>query len=110
MYTSPSIAPREYDVYLVEVDLGHWGRVWPEADSNATNLETMLADMLAGQHSNPIRVIAFNVSEGWSRGASADIARELHRRIDRDGLEVSGGVQDFIERYEGSRQLTLRLS
>ena len=31
-----------------------------EADFNATDLETMLD----GQHSNPIRVIAFNVGEG----------------------------------------------
>jgi len=107
---TPSIVPGESDVYLVEVDLGHWGCVWPEADSNATDLETVLTDMLAGQHGDPIRVIALNVSEGWSRDASANIARELRRRIDLDGLEVSEGVLDFIEQYEGSRQFTLRLA
>jgi hypothetical protein len=71
MSVSPSIVPVEDDVYFVEVDLGHWGHVWPEADSTATDLETMLTDMLAGQHNNPIRVVAFNVGEGWSRDYTA---------------------------------------
>src|ERR1700749_2464965 len=106
MSVSPSIVPVEDDVYFVEVDLGHWGHVWPEADSNATDLETMLTAMLAGQHNNPIRVIAFNVGEGWSLDASKDIARELHRRIDLDGLDVPEGIRDFIDEHEGSRQLT----
>jgi hypothetical protein len=110
MRTSPSIVPREDDASLVEVDLGHWGRVWTEADSDATDLETMLADLLDGQNSKSIRVIAFNVSERWSRDASADIAREMRRRVDLDGLDVPESIQDFLEHHEGSRQLTLRLA
>ena len=54
MSISPSIVPAEDDVYFVEIDLGHWGRVWPETNSHATDLETMITDMLDGQHGNPI--------------------------------------------------------
>jgi hypothetical protein len=70
MRTSPSIVPSDdQDVYLVEDDLGHWGRVWTETDAGSTDLETVIIDMLSGQYRNPVRVIAFNVSEGWCRDA-----------------------------------------
>jgi hypothetical protein len=110
MRTSPSIVPRDEDIYLVEVDLGHWGCVWTEADSSATDLETVMSDLLAGQHRNPVRIVAFNVSEGWSRDVSEDVAQELRRRLDLDFLEVPPSLQDFLERHEGTRQLTLRLA
>jgi hypothetical protein len=35
-------------VYLVEEDLGHNGRVWREADTETTDLETIIADLLSG--------------------------------------------------------------
>src|ERR1700761_994588 len=100
MRTSPPIVPRDEDVYLVEVDLGHWGHVWTEADSEATDLETMLTDMLAGQHRNPIRVVAFNVAEGWSRDVSNTIAQELRRRCDLEGLELPTSIAGFVERMK----------
>jgi hypothetical protein len=110
MRASPSIVPREEDIYLVEVDLGHWGCVWTEADSNATDLETVLSDLLAGQHRDPVRVIAFNLSEGWSRDVSDDVARELRRRLDLDRLDTPASLEDFLEEHEGPWQLTLRLA
>ncbi len=108
MRTSPSIVPRDEDVYLVEVDLGHWGRVWTEADSTSTNLETLLSDMLAGQHRDPVRVIAFNVSEGWSRDASADIARELRRRCEIEGRELPDSVVGYVRANAPFRQTEIR--
>jgi hypothetical protein len=66
--------------------------------------------MLAGQHRNPVRVIAFNVAEGWSRDASEDVAQEHRRRLDLDHRETSESLQDFLERLEEQRQLTLRLA
>jgi hypothetical protein len=35
---------------------------------------------LEGQYSNPVRIIAFNVAEGWVRDGSEDIAREIRQR------------------------------
>jgi hypothetical protein len=94
---------------LVEVDLDHWGRVWTEADSGSTDLETLLSDMLAGQHRNPVRVIAFNTAEGWSRDASADIAIELRRRCNLKQRDIPATLQNFIQRHDlGDRsQLSL---
>jgi hypothetical protein len=59
---APSIVPSGNDetVYLVADDFGRLGRAWPEADYEATDLETVIHDFLTGQYSNPIRVVAFN--------------------------------------------------
>jgi hypothetical protein len=107
---TPSIARQDADrdVYLVEVDLDHWGRVWTEADSGSTDLETLLSDMLAGQRRNPVRVIAFNTAEGWSRDVSADIAIELRRRCDLQQRDIPATLQNFVHRHPGDRsQLSL---
>jgi hypothetical protein len=103
MRTSPSIVPRDEDIYLVEVDLGHWGRVWTEADSTSTDLESLLSDMPAGQHRDPLRVIAFNVAEGWSRDASEDVAQELRRRLDLVAVGIPPSLQDFLRRHVRGR-------
>ena len=79
---TPSIIPSDNDqtVYLVAEDFGKLGRAWREADYEATDLETVIQDLLSGQYNNPIRVIAFNTAERWSEDVSEDVARELRRR------------------------------
>jgi hypothetical protein len=81
---TPSIVPNETDqtVYLVADDFGKTGRAWREADVETTDLETVIQDLLSGQYSNPIRVIAFNTTEHWSEDVSEDVAHELRRRCD----------------------------
>jgi hypothetical protein len=54
-------------VYLVAEDFGQLGRAWREADYEQTDLETVIQDLLSGQYNNPIRVVAFNTEERWSR-------------------------------------------
>ena len=48
---TPSIVPDENvrTIYLVADDLGKPGRAWRETDYEATNLETVVQDLLAGQ-------------------------------------------------------------
>ena len=110
---TPSIVPTDTDetVYLVADDFGQIGRAWREADYDATDLETVIQDLLSGEYSNPIRVVAFNTAERWSEDVSEDVARELRRRCDLQMRDVPSSIQDFVERHEGHawRQLTLRL-
>jgi len=75
---TPSIVPptRLHDVYLVD-DLGRIGRVWREADYEATDYETVVTDLLDGQYKNPVGIFAFNTAEGWARDVSADIASRV---------------------------------
>ena len=110
---TPSIVPRGDDqtTYLVEDDLGRLGRAWREADAEATDLETVITDLLSGQYSNPVRIIAFNVAEDWARDVSEDVAHELRRRCDLQLVELPESLEEFVTRFEARdrRQLTLRL-
>ena len=110
---TPSIVPGESDqlVYLVAEDFGKIGRAWREADYEATDLETVIEDLLSGQYKNPIRVVAFNTEERWSEDVSEDVAQEIRRRCDLQMRELPASISDFVERCETSdrRQLTLRL-
>ena len=111
MRASPSIVPRDndQDVYLVVDDLGRLGRVWREADVEETDFQTVAEDLLAGQYNNPVGIFCFNASEGWSRDVSEEVARELRRMLDLEHREVPTNLQDFLERHDWPRQLTLRL-
>jgi hypothetical protein len=96
--TSPSIAPNglERDVYLVLDDFGSLGRVWRETDEAGTNGATLVRNLLEGQYENPVRIVAFNTAEGWSRDVTFDIADELRRRYVEFG-EVPASVLRFLE-------------
>jgi hypothetical protein len=109
---TPSLAPKGDDptVYLVD-DFGRNGRIFREADIEATDLYTVVADLLDGQYKNPLRVVALNTAEGWSQDVSSEIAQELRRRCELQMRDVPSSIQDFVERHEGrDRQLTLRLA
>jgi hypothetical protein len=99
----PSIVPRgdDQNVYLVVDDLGRLGRVWPEADYDNTDLETVILGLLEGQYKNPLRVVAFNPAENWSQDVSVDVAHELRRRCDLQLRDIPFFLQDFGDRYEG---------
>ena len=58
---------------------------------------------MEGQYHNPVRVAAFNTTEGWSRDMSENIAREVRRRRELRGIDLSPGVEGFVMRHEGAR-------
>jgi hypothetical protein len=93
--------------YIVENDFGRAGQASVETDAEHADLEATIVDLLEGQFSNPIRVIAFNAAERWSEDVSEDIANEF-RRCDLQFRDVPFAIQDFVERHEGRRQLALR--
>jgi hypothetical protein len=96
--TSPSIAPNgvERDIYLVLDDFGRHGRAWRETDEAGTIRATLVRNLLEGQYENPVRIVAFNTAEGWSRDVTVDIADELRRRyVEYD--EVPKEVLEFME-------------
>jgi hypothetical protein len=109
----PSIVPNGHDqtVYLVLDDFGQLGRAYRETDAERTDLESIIAHLMSGQYSNPVRVVAFNTAEHWAEDASEDVAREIMRRLDLAGDELPSSLEVFVERHVGpDRQLTLRLA
>jgi hypothetical protein len=99
MRTSPSIAPhdQEQDTYLVLDDFGNHGRLWC-ANESAADRETVIRDLLAGEYNYPLRIVAFNTTEGWSRDVTLDIADEVARRFS-EADEVSDSVLQFVEEH-----------
>jgi hypothetical protein len=98
MRSSPSIVPRDETIYLVEDDLGPLGRVWREVDSEETGLESVLSDLLSGQYKDPVRVIAFNVTERWSRDVSEDVAETMRSWCAETGRDIPACLVGFVER------------
>jgi hypothetical protein len=74
---SISISPPGGDqaVYLVAEDFVRLGRAWREVDYEATDLETVLQDLMSGEYRCPLRVVAFNAAERLSQDVSGDIAQ-----------------------------------
>jgi hypothetical protein len=79
---------------------GRIGQAWRETGAEAARLETVIADLLDGQYSSPVRVVGFNTAEGWSRDVSEDVAREISRRCAEQARELPAYLQDFVERQE----------
>jgi hypothetical protein len=67
-----------------------------EREVERSDLETVVADLLAGQFEDPVRVLAFNTLEHWSKDLSADVAREIQARCDSDGVPLPDHLQDFV--------------
>ena len=98
MSTSPSIVPHgaDQDTYLVLEDFGQLDCAWRETDADNADRETLIRDLVEGQYSHPVRIVAFNTAEGWSRDVTIDIADELRRRYVEFG-EVPNSILEFME-------------
>jgi hypothetical protein len=84
------------DIYLVLEDFGSLGRAWRETDEAGTKRAALIRNLLEDHYENPIRIIAFNTAEGWSRDVTVDIADELRRRyVEYD--QVPASVLKFLE-------------
>jgi hypothetical protein len=98
MRTSPSIVPHgaDQDTYIVLDDFGRIGCTWRETNVDSADRETLIRDLVEGQYSKPVRIVAFNTTEGWSRDVTIDIADELRRRYVEFG-EMPTSVLEFLE-------------
>jgi hypothetical protein len=50
-----------------------------------------------GKYNNPVRVVCFNTSEGWSRDVTEEIAREVRDWADRKGQDLSPALRDWVD-------------
>ena len=112
MRPAPSIAatlPDDRDVYLVLDDFGRFGLSWREIDEARTDRETVIADLIDGQYKDPVRIVAFNTAESWSRDVSEDLAEEIARRCTIDGFDLPPFLEGFVDRYVSDRPAQLPL-
>jgi hypothetical protein len=94
---APDQRPHDVTVYIVLNDFGQLGRAYVEIDEATADEQTVVNNISDGEYSNPVRVVAFNTVEGWSRDVTEDIARAL---LDREAREadLSESARRFVER------------
>ena len=113
MTDTPSLVPlsESSDVYLVVDELPTFGRVWRELSEETANEQTVLELIANGDFHGPVRVIAFNTTEGWSRDVTEDIAEALLEREARAG-DLSQSARIFVGRVLHTRDMngSLQLS
>ena len=99
MTDTPSLVPvsESSDVYFVLDELPTFGPVWRELDEGAANKHTVLNLIANGEFADPVRVIAFNTAEGWSRDVTGEIAEALLGRDASEG-DLSQSARVFVGR------------
>ena len=102
--TAPALVPElRAAVYLVLDDLGRdFGMTYRETQLAESDEATVIENLLTGQYDNPLRVVAFDVEEGWSRDTSEDVAREVMARARAEDRDLPRSTRIFIERHVGA--------
>ena len=98
----PSLVPSlNEDVHFVLCDFGRAGLAYVETDPAEGDATTVVQNLLHGQYERPLRVLALNADEGWSRDVSEAIAAKVRDVAEREGRELTNGTLTFIEDYIG---------
>ena len=79
------------------------GRSWREMDADHTDLAALMVDFVDGQYNDRIRVVAFNIAEGWVRDASEEIADLIVHGCERDGFHVPPFLRGFVNKHGSGR-------
>jgi hypothetical protein len=103
---TPDLVPHlNGTVHIVLDDFGKAGRVYRETAEAAATLESVIEDLSTGQFNNPVRVVAFNTSQEWSRDVSEDVAREVLRRVAGRVRPLAASSRKFVEAYVDEDEL-----
>ena len=102
MRTQTPLAPREPDVtfHIVLNDFGPLGRAYVETDETEADEATIAENILSGQYSHPVRVVALNTAEGWARDVTEDIARVVLSKVRSEHRSIGIAAQEFLERAQ----------
>ena len=102
MRNQTPLAPGEpaFDVtvHVVLNDFGRLGRAYVETDETHADEATIVENILGGQYSQPLRVVAFNTAEGWARDVTEDIARAALSKAESERRPIGRAAQEFLER------------
>ena len=96
---SPASFMPEQDLHFVLCDFGPSGRAYVETDPSQADASTIVRNLLEGQYTQPVRVLALNVEEGWVRDVSRVIAAKVQDVARHNGQGVTRGTRDFIEAH-----------
>ena len=110
MKSAPLAPSLDQDLHFVLCGFGRAGLAYVETDPTEADATTIVRALLRGLYDRPLRVIAVNAEEGWSRDVSEAIAVKVRDVAEHDDIELTNGTLDFIEMHaEHVRQPTLPL-
>jgi hypothetical protein len=93
-------------VHIVLNDFGDLGRAYVETDGAEADEATIVENILTGQYSHPLRVVAFNIAEGWSRDVTEDTAVAVLNKANSEQRSIGKVAQEFLERVLGEMTQT----
>jgi hypothetical protein len=96
---SPASLPPERDLHLVLCEFGRSGQAYVETDPAEADASTIVRNLLQGQYSRPVRVLALNVEEGWVRDVSKFIAAKVRDEARREEEGLTSGTRAFVEAH-----------
>ena len=88
-------------VHVVLGDFGELGPTWIEIAEDSADKDSIIEGILCGEFAHPLRVVAFNTTERWSRDVSEEIAMKVVAAARNDGRELGAGARDFVKRATG---------
>ena len=104
------VSSLDADIHLVLCRFGRAGLAYIETDPAEADATTVVQNLLHGRYGRPLRVIALNVDEGWSRDVSEAMAHKVCEIAEHEDYELTQGTLDFIGAHIGRvRQPTLPL-
>ena len=77
------------------------GTAYVETDPAEADATTVIQNLLYGRYGEPLRVVALNVSESWSRDVSEPMAYRVREIAEREHYELTQKTLDFIEAHMG---------
>ena len=77
------------------------GRDLHQTDPAEADATTVIQNLLYGRYGEPLRVVALNVSESWSRDVSEAMAYRVREIAEREHYELTQGTLDFIGSHMG---------
>ena len=87
------------DFYLVIEGFGDRGPSFLETDVAQADRATIVSNMISGESRDPLRVVAFNTVEGWSRDVSEEIAYDVLDRAYNADTTLSAAAKRFTDRH-----------
>ena len=86
--------------YLLMDQTGEYGNVWREMAEVETNEATIVQWIIEGLAGRPVKIVAFNTDQGWSRDVTYNIATKL-LDINQNGVALGLAAREFVERVTG---------
>jgi hypothetical protein len=87
------------DIHLVLCRFGRAGLAYIETDPAEADATTVVQNLLRGRYGQPLRVVALNVDEGWSKDVSEAMALKVRELAEREDMELTEGTLAFIEAH-----------